>query len=153
MRTAIDTNVLSALWSKEPLASDIARNLGNAKADGGLVVSAPVYVELQAYPKATESFVNDFLADTGIAVDFESQQPVWVEVGRRFARYAKRRRQSAHQVPKRLLADFIIGSHALAHADRFMTLDPKRYERDFPEAYIIYPHLSLAKIGIPHFGT
>ena len=36
-------------------------------------------------------------------------------------------------VPKRLLADFIIGSHALAQADRFMTLDPKRYERDFPE--------------------
>ena len=45
MSTALDTNVLSALWSKEPLASEIARNLGNAKADGGLVVSAPVYVE------------------------------------------------------------------------------------------------------------
>ena len=94
MRTAIDTNVLSALWSKEPLASDIARNLGNAKREGGLVVSAPVYAELLAYPKATESFVNDFLADTGLAVDFEFQQPVWVEVGRRFARHAKRRRQS-----------------------------------------------------------
>jgi len=88
MRTAIDTNVLSALWSKEPLASDIARNLGNAKKEGGLVVSAPVYAELLAYPKATESFVNDFLADTGIAVDFEFQQPAWVEVGRRFARHA-----------------------------------------------------------------
>ena len=88
MRTAIDTNVLSALWSKEPLASDIARNLGNAKREGGLVVSAPVYAELLAYPKATESFVNDFLADTGIAVDFEFQRPVWVEVGRRFARHA-----------------------------------------------------------------
>ncbi len=34
---------------------------------------------------------------------------------------------------QRLLADFIIGSHALAHADRFMTLDPQRYARDFPE--------------------
>jgi hypothetical protein len=34
MRTAIDTNVLSALWSQEPLASDIAKNLGNAKAEG-----------------------------------------------------------------------------------------------------------------------
>ncbi len=137
MRTAIDTNVLSALWSKEASASDIARNLGNAKAEGGLVVSGPVYAELLAYPKATESFVNDFLADTGIALDFAFQQPVWVEVGRRFARYAKRRRRSAHQGPKRLLADFIIGSHALAHADRFMTLDPKRYKRDFPELKLI----------------
>ena len=103
MRTAIDTNVLSALWSKEPLASDIARNLGNAKREGGLVVSAPVYAELLAYPKATESFVNDFLADTGIAVDFEFQQSVWLEASRRFARYVKRRRQSVHQGPKRLL--------------------------------------------------
>ncbi len=137
MRTAIDTNVLSALWSKEPLASQVARNLGDARAEGGLVVGAPVYAELLAYPKATESFVNGFLADTGIVVDFELQQPVWLEAGRRFARYAKRRRRSAHQGPKRLLADFIIGSHALAQADRFMTLDPKRYKRDFPELKLI----------------
>jgi predicted nucleic acid-binding protein len=137
MRTAIDTNVLSALWSKEPTASDIAKNLGHAKTEGGLVVSAPVYAELLAYPKATESFVNDFLADTGIAVDFEFQQPIWLEAGRRFARYAKRRRRSHLDGPKRLLADFIIGSHALAEADRFMTLDPKRYGRDFPGLKLI----------------
>jgi len=137
MRTAIDTNVLSALWSKEPLASQVARILGDARTEGGLVVGAPVYAELLAYPKASESFVNSFLADTGIMVDFELQQPVWLEAGRRFARYAKRRRRSAHQRPKRLLADFIIGSHALAQADRFMTLDPKRYKRDFPELKLI----------------
>lgn len=137
MRTAIDTNVLSALWSKEPSASDIARSLGNAKAEGGLVVSAPVYAELLAYPKAAESFVNNFLADTGIAVDFEFEKTIWVAAGRRFARYAKRRRKSAREGPKRLLADFIIGSHALARADRFMTLDPKRYARDFPDLKLI----------------
>jgi len=55
MRTAIDTNVLSALWSKEALGLDIARNLGNAKTEGGLVVGAPVYAELLAHPKATVS--------------------------------------------------------------------------------------------------
>src|ERR1700724_61247 len=96
MRTAIDTNVLSALWSKESLA-DIAKNLGNAKTEGGLVVGAPVYAELLAHPKATESFVNRFLADTGIDVDFEFQQRVWLEAGRRFARYAKRRRRGTPQ--------------------------------------------------------
>jgi predicted nucleic acid-binding protein len=133
MRTAIDSNVLSALWSKEPRASEIARNLGNAKTEGGLVVGAPVYAELLAYPKATESFVNNFLSDTGIDVDFDFQQSVWLEAGRRFARYTKRRRGSAREGPTRLLADFIIGSHALTQADRFMTLDPQRYKRDFPE--------------------
>jgi predicted nucleic acid-binding protein len=133
VRTAIDTNVLSVLWSKELSASHISRILGAAKAEGGLVVCGPVYAELLAYPKATESFVNDFLADTGITVDFAFEQPVWVEAGRRFARYVKRRRRSAGQGAKRLLADFIIGSHAMVHADRFMTLDPKRYAREFPE--------------------
>jgi predicted nucleic acid-binding protein len=137
MRTAIDTNVLSALWSKESVASDIARDLGNAKTEGGLVVGAPVYAELLAYPKATESFVNGFLADTGIDVDFEFQQSLWLEAGRRFARYAQRRRKTAHDGPRRLLADFIIGSHAFTRADRLMTLDPKRYQRDFPELKLI----------------
>src|SRR5260370_1883949 len=89
MRTAIDTNVLSALWSKEPLASDIAKTLGNAKTEGGLVVGAPVYAELLAYPKATESFVNSFLADTGIDADFEFPQRVCLEAGRRFSPDAK----------------------------------------------------------------
>ena len=133
MRTAIDTNVLPALWSKEPLAEEIARKLGNAKAAGGLVVGAPVYAELQDHPKATETFVNRFLADTGIVVDLKFEQPVWLEAGRRFARYAKRRRKTAQVGARRLLADFIIGSHALAQADRLMTLDPTRYEQDFPE--------------------
>ena len=137
MRTAIDTNILSALWSKEPSASVIARNLGNAKAEGGLVVGAPVYAELLAYRKATESFVNSFLADTGIVVDFDFQQAVWLEAGRRFTRYAKRRRRTARRGPRRLLADFIIGAHALAQADRLMTLDPQRYKQDFPELKLI----------------
>jgi predicted nucleic acid-binding protein len=66
-----------------------------------------------------------------------SQPVAWVEAGRRFARYAKRRRRSAGQGTKRLLADFIIGSLALAHADRFMTLDPRRYARDFPELKLV----------------
>jgi predicted nucleic acid-binding protein len=137
VRTALDTNVLSALWSKEPLAQDIARRLGDAKAEGGLVVGAPVYAELLAYPKATESFVNGFFADTGIAIDFELQEAIWREVGRRFARYAKRRRRTASAGPRRLLADFVVGSHALKQADRLMTLDPKRYRQDFPELKLI----------------
>jgi len=124
MRTAIDTNVLSALWSKKPLAEEITRKLGNAKTEGGLVGGAPVYAELLAHPKAKESFVNRFLADTGIAVDFVFGQPVWLEAGRRFARYAKRRRKTAQTGARRLLADFMIGSHALAQADRLMTPDP-----------------------------
>lgn len=34
-------------------------------------MGAPVYAELLIYPKATESFVNSFLANTGSVVDFD----------------------------------------------------------------------------------
>jgi predicted nucleic acid-binding protein len=137
VRTAIDTNVISALWSREPAAAKIAGELGAAKTEGGLVVGGPVYAELLAHPKATESFVNHFLADTGIDVDFEFERSVWLEAGRRFARYAKRRRKAAPQNPRRLLADFIIGAHALTQSDRLMTLDPQRYKLDFPDLTLI----------------
>lgn len=133
MRTAIDTNILSALWSKEPSAVHIGTGLGKAKNDGGLVVSAPVYAELLAYPGATEDFVNGFLENTGIAVDFALDENVWVEAGRRFARYANRGRRTSGKTPRRLLADFLVGAHALAQADRLMTLDPQRYKQDFPD--------------------
>jgi predicted nucleic acid-binding protein len=137
MRTAIDTDVLSALWSQEKVAAEVATILGDAKVEGGLVVGAPVYAELLAHPRATERFVSDFLSDTGIVIDFQFEERVWLEAGRRFARYVKRRRRSAVDVPKRLLADFLIGSHALLQADRLMTLDPRRYQRDFPELKLI----------------
>lgn len=137
MRTALDTNVLSALWSKEPVSARVVEVLERVKVDGGLVVSGPVYAELLAHPKATETFVNNFLADTGIAIDFDIERSVWIDSAQRFARYADRRRRSKGEQPKRLLTDFVIGSHALRQADRLMTLDPKRYQRDFPELKII----------------
>jgi len=137
VRTAIDSNILSALWSKEPLAASIATRLGAAKDDGALLIAPVVYAELLAYPGATESFLEKFLSDTGVTAEFDLQEAVWKEAGRRFARYASRRRRSGHGNPKRLLADFLIGAHALVQADRFMTLDLARYRQDFPELKII----------------
>lgn len=133
MRTAIDSNIISAIWSGEPSAPKIVAQLGEARLDGALLVSPVVIAELQAYPGATEDFVRDFLAVTGVTVDYGLKEEVWRETGRRFARYAGRRRKSSKADTKRLLADFLVGAHALIQADRLMTLDPERYERDFPE--------------------
>jgi predicted nucleic acid-binding protein len=133
MRTALDTNILSALWSSEPLASSVATRLAEAHAQGGLVVCAPVYAELLAHPAATQRFVEVFLAETGITIDFDLKEDVWRQAAKSFAAYANRRRRSGGDSPKRLLVDFVIASHALLHADRLMTLDAKRYQHDFPK--------------------
>lgn len=81
--------------------------------------------------------IKRFLNDTNIAVDFHLGERVWRETAQRFAKYALRRRKSTGSSPKRMLADFIVGSHALLNADRFLTLDQDRYVRDFPELRLL----------------
>lgn len=137
MRTALDTNVLSALWSSEPLASRVADELAEAYSQGGLVICAPVYAELLAHPSASQSFVDEFLSETGIVIDYSLDEPVWRQAAKSFAAYAHRRRRSAGGSPKPLLVDFIIAAHAFLRADRLMTLDRTRYERDFPRLRIV----------------
>jgi len=35
--------------------------------------------------------------------------------------------------PRRILADFVVGAHALLRTDRLFTFDRDRYMTDFPE--------------------
>lgn len=137
MRTAIDSNVFSAIWSNEAGARQAAEQLGEARMEGALLISPVVFAELLAYPGATVAYVRGFLEATGVVVDFRLEERVWTETGQRFARYAVRRRQSSGEGPRRLLADFLVGAHALVQADRLMTLDPKVYRQDFPEVRLV----------------
>ena len=136
MRTAIDSNVIVALWSREPTASRMADLLHDARRAGPLVVSAPVWAELHAAPGATAEFVARFLADTGIERDLDLGQAVWQDAAGAYAAYAERRRSSAGGQPKRLLVDFLVGAHALERADRLLTLDAGRYHQAFPDLRI-----------------
>jgi predicted nucleic acid-binding protein len=137
LRTALDTNVLSALWSGEPSARDIESVLFKARSEGGLVICAPVYCELLAHPSATQRFVQEFVGETGIFVDFLLDEQVWQRAANAFVAYAQRRRRSRGGSPKRMLVDFVVAAHALLRADRLMTLDASRYRHDFPKLHII----------------
>jgi hypothetical protein len=137
MRTALDSSVVSALLSAEPTASFIEPHLAHARDRGGLVVCGPVYVELAAHPKIRTGWLDNFLLETEIAVDFVFDEPIWRQSAIGFATYAARRRQSRGDAPKRLLADFVIAAHALLRADQLMTLDSRRYARDFPSLRIV----------------
>ena len=133
MRTAIDTNIISAVWSGSAPSAHLASLLAQAATEGALVICAPVYVELMAYPNATGQYLDQFLASTRVEVDFSLDEPVWRETAQRFAGYARRRRKSGGGEAKRLLVDFLIGAHASLHADRLFTLDPHRFTKDFPK--------------------
>lgn len=137
MRTAIDSNIISAIWSNEPSAPLLVTKLASARAAGALLISPPVFAEIHAHPRVDAGGLKSFLDSTGIMVDFRLTDDVWREAGMRFARYASRRRQAIGAEPRGLLADYIVGAHALLQADCLMTLDPRVFRRDFPELRLI----------------
>jgi predicted nucleic acid-binding protein len=136
VRSAVDSNVIVALWSSEPTASRMATLLRDARAAGPLVISAPVWAELHAAPGAGEAFVARFLVDTGIDAELDLGEAVWRRTAMAYAAYATRRRASAGGEPKRPLVDFLVGAHAHERADRLLTLDPQRYRSAFGDLRI-----------------
>src|ERR1051326_3768031 len=90
MTTAVDTNVVIALWDKDPTLSLAAQNaLDRAFHRGTLVAAAPVFAELIAAPGRTEGFVGSFFEETGISVDWQLTEPTWRLAGRAFQAYAE----------------------------------------------------------------
>ncbi len=137
MTTALDTNVVSALWDKDPILNLAARTaLEKAFRRGGLVVAAPVFSELMAAPGRSESFVSSFFEDTGVAIDWELNESVWRSAGRAFQAYAERRRKQRDAGTRRILADFLIGAHAMVGGYRLLTLDKGLYGAAFPSLMV-----------------
>jgi predicted nucleic acid-binding protein len=137
VRTAIDANIFSSIWSKEPTAERVVEQLGKAKQEGALLISPFAFAELHAHPNVTAGFIRPFLDATGVVIDYKLEERIWAEAGLRFARYAARLRQATGEGPRRILADFLIGAHALVQAERLLTLDPRRYTQDFPELRLL----------------
>ena len=137
MRTAIDSNVFSAIWSKESTVPVVLRKLSTARSEGALLLCPAVFAELHAYPGASPTFVRGMLETTGVTVDYNLEETVWIEAGQRYASYSARRRTSRGDSPRRILTDFLIGAHALIQAERLLTLDAGIYRRNFPELKLL----------------
>ncbi len=85
MTSAIETNVIVALWDRDADLSSAAQlALDAALAQGGLVVAAPVFAELMACPGRDETFLDLFFKDTGIAIDWIVDETTWRAAGRAF---------------------------------------------------------------------
>lgn len=134
MTTAVDTNVFSRIWLGDVKAE---RALVRCSEDGLLVICPIVFAEMLANPLIGENRVNEFLNQTGIRTDYAMRAEVWMESGRRFAAYARRRRVAGGGDARRLLTDFVVGSHALLQANRLLTYDLKIYRVGFPELRLV----------------
>lgn len=137
MRSAVDTNVISALLAKHPAAETAEKLLFAARSEGAMVICGPVYAELLAQRSVTVKFLDDFLLLTGISLEVDMGKDVWERAGLCFKAYAQRRKESGGGDARRILADFVIGAHAGMRADRLLTFDREGYELDFPDLVIL----------------
>ncbi len=137
MRTAIDTNILSSLFVKHPESAVLSSALGLCLSQGSLVISPFTYTELLAGPGVTPKDLRRYVDDAGIKIDFALDENVWTEAGIRFNSHARRTRVSPPSPPRRILADFLIGAHALLHADRLLTRDRSHFQQNFPDLTLV----------------
>ncbi len=137
MSTAIDSNILIALWDAGDALHKTARQLlEKASASGQLVISGLVFAELLAAPGRSEAFLDRFCEDTRIGVEWELKERVWREAGIAYQKYGERRRTQGVNGPRRILADFLIGAHAMVNRYRLLTLDGKIYRASFPRLVV-----------------
>jgi predicted nucleic acid-binding protein len=139
MSLVIDTNVLIDLLAGEPDAARRARDsIEAATSSGAVAISPVVYAELLAFPGRQPPEVDQFLADVRISVLWDIPEAVWRRAGSAFAGYVTRRRTSGGDRPRRLLADFLIGAHAL-EIGTLLTRDTQFYRTSFPELHVVTP--------------
>jgi predicted nucleic acid-binding protein len=138
MITAVDTNVLVALWDRDDALNSTAQAaLDAAFARGKLVISGAVFAELLALPRRTEPFIEEFLRETGIGVDWITDEAMWRVAGRAFQAYSNRRRKQRSGEPRRVLADLLIGTHSVEIGFALLTLDDGIYRAAFPKLRIV----------------
>ena len=119
------------------------RDLAEALRAGAVVISDPVYAELAVHFPEHED-LDRFLADTGLRLEASKAEALY-RAGRAWSEYLRRRpaltcpqcgaTQDLHcdkygasvQPRQHVVADFIIGAHALGQADQLLTRDTGYY--------------------------
>ena len=127
MIAAIDTNVLlDVLVSDAPHHTESVSRLIDAYNRGAILVCDMVYAEL------VPAFDNRSALDEALRAINATTSPIDTaiayEAGLRWARYRR-----AGGPRQRIIADFLIGAHAVASADTLLTRDRGFYATYFPE--------------------
>ena len=127
MITAVDTNVLLDLFRTDsPFHSRSREWLRRAYDRGAVIVCDLVYAELvPAFPSRIS--LDAALREIGAALS-PVDSSIAYEAGLRWKQY-----RTSGGPRERIITDFLIGAHAVATADSFLTRDLGVYSQYFPE--------------------
>jgi hypothetical protein len=130
--TAVDSNVLLDVLTGDRLHGEASRRALSASRIGGAVVACEVvWVETVGW------FDGDAgrAAVTQLTIDFDPMRlDAALVAGRAWREY-----RTSGGPRQRLIADFLIGAHALIQADRLLTRDRGFYRRYFSALEIVDP--------------
>ena len=127
MITAVDTSVLLDIFLQDERRGVTSRNwLVEAYDAGAIIVSTVVYAELApAFPD--REALDRALREVNVVVS-PIDSDMAHDAARRWARY-----REAGGSRDRIITDFLIGAHAAAASDRFLTRDRGFFLSYFPE--------------------
>jgi len=127
MRTAVDSSVLLDVLTGDSAHADASeRVLRQAAAEGALVVCECVLAEIAPAFAEGASEIEEFLADWELEFVPSTRRSALI-AGEMFKAHLARRRGTRS---RRVVADFLIGAHALESADRLLARD-RGYYRDY----------------------
>jgi predicted nucleic acid-binding protein len=156
MITAVDTNIiLDILIPGEPFGESSKELLDRHLSKGKLILCEVVFAELAARFPSEEELAS-FLADTRMNLVYSNGKSLYM-AGSRWAEYARKNERTRFScgkcgqalapicpqckavLTKRLhvLADFLIGAHALVQADCILSRDLGVYKTYFSDLKVI----------------
>lgn len=131
MIAAVDTNVILDVVLNDPGFADRSHGLlAEAYDSGSMVVCSVVYAELAPQFDA-KADLDSVLSTLCIKVNPIHGDTAWL-AGRKWAEY-----RAGGGDRKRILPDFLIGAHALLHAECLLTRDRGFYKTYFPELLLM----------------
>ena len=134
MITAVDTNILLDILLPDPnhRTNSLAK-LHQAIIEGTLIVSDVVASELGSQ-FLSPADMERFLCSVNIAL-FPMSMAAAHDAGQRWRSYLRSRKGAR----ERIVADFMIATHALHHANRLLTRDLGFYRGHFSDLALLQP--------------
>lgn len=135
MKTAVDSCVLFDVLGSDPRFGDRSRAaLRRAYDAGALLACEVVWAEVRADFPDGAAFEG---AMSKLGIRFDPIEPAAAQLAGELWRSGRRR--GAGQPRARVVADFLLGAHALHQADAFLTRDDRFYRSTFAPLRVTAP--------------